>query len=616
MNNTMAQSVKSFFLVTILLLSNQAIANSDFGQDLKPVVQTKITLSTYKKKNITVGKVTITNKTSKKTSKTVYGGLALIITSINNKKISIKNLSGYTEDRLPYLLIPNTTALLPKKAIKNVAIEFNNPGGKAFKFTYKVYGLTTPRQISSINPTIAVSGTEITITGQNFTRASVVQMAGQTLQPRYLSHQQLKITVPFAVGSQQQITPLGAGSYPISIDNSAAYNFPVADLPQNQNPPGQVLTEKVNTTFEQLTKAVPEFQSMLPELLAQTANEPNTQKFIQGLADVAKYLNNEGQADVLELMKQIDPASLDTLERLLLANEPTSTIAQQPAKLAKNSLASGYSALSLNTTTQQQLSGDQWLENRQVLAQEAALGSSIQSANKVKSITEWCGLVGYINPTVGLICGLINTAAIIKEINAEITVARDKRFGVIKRIQLNISNFNGTTGIRKCADKDSPSSVSISPDKVQRIDTVCQEGFLKEREQINLHLNNANNSQDAPSTYAKNINGATLYISNRPDWFQISNSILSLTGDLAWLTTSPLLPSTQLAKDLFKKIKDKLFDKLKELPFFKIDNELSQPTSTKEISTKYISSKQSDLFIFQNVASNNCDLKADVNNYY
>lgn len=601
---------------TLLLISNQVFANSDFGQDLKPVVQTKLTLSTYKKKNLTVGKVTLTNRTSKKTSKTVYGGLALIITSINNKKISIKNLSGYTEDRLPYLLIPNTTALLPKKAIKNVSIEFNNPGGKVFKFTYKIYGLTTPGQISIINPTTAASGTEITISGQNFTRATVVQMAGQTLKPSYLSHQQLKVTIPFAENNQQQILPLVTGNYPISIDNSAPYNFMVVSLPENPNAPGQVLNDKLNTSFQQFTKAVPEFQSMLPELLAQTANEPNTQKFIQGLADVANYLNNEGQVDALELMKQIDPASLDTLERLLLANEPTSTIVQQPAKLGKNSSAIGYSALSLNTTTQQQLSGDQWLENRQVLAKEAAWGSTIQSANKVKSITEWCGLVGYINPTVGLVCGLINTAATIKEINAEITVAQDKRYGVIKRIQLNISNFNGITGIRKCTEKDSPASVSSSPDKVKRADTLCQEGILKERERINLHLNNADNSEDVPSTHAKSINGATLHISNKPDWFQISNSILSLSGDLAWLTTSPLLPSTQLAKDLFKKIKDKLFDKLKDLPLVKIDNELSQPTSTKEISTKYISSKQSDFFIVQNFASDNCDLKANVSHYY
>ena len=592
-------------IITLLLFTNQVLANTDFGQDLSPILQKKLSATTYKKENLTIAKIALTNKSTKKSGKLVHGGLTLIVTSINNSKISLKNLSGYTEDRLPYLFIPNPNPLLPKKTLKNIALQFNNPGGKKFKFTYKIYGSITAPKINSISQSNAASGSKMTIIGQNFTRASQIQMAGQSIQPTYLSHQQLEITVPFSINTQLQITPLAAGTYPVSVDGSSPYNFTVTNLPDNPNPPGQVFSEQISTIFQQLAQIQPEFQSVLPELLAQTANEPNTQKFIQGLADVANYLNNQGQTDVLELMKQIDPTSLDTFEKLLLVNESALANIQKQTKLAKTKAVFGIQA----NITPQQLSGDQWLENRQAFVNEVTFGSPIQFINQVNSISGYCLLVGKINPYVVLPCLSMLTASTILQINAEISVARDERYGIIKRTQLHISNFTGTTDNRACTDKDTPSSVSGLTDKVKRIDTVCQKGILKELEQLNLHLNNADNSEDVASSRAKNITGATLFISNRPDWFQIYNSILSLAGQASGFHFPE--PTTPV-----KLIIDIIIGKLNDLALIKIDNELSQPTSTKEISTKYISSKLSDETLsFANTFSENCEIHDSANRF-
>lgn len=245
---TLTPFVKAFVLFLICLLPNVVFANTDFGQELTPVIKSQLSKITFKKKNLTVGKLTLTNKTNKKTGKTVYGGLTLIVTKISSAKVTLSNLSGYTEEGQPYLLIPNTSPLLPKKNLKNIALQFNNPGGKSFKVSYKIYGSlttsqidSTPIQITSSSLTSAASGTEITLTGENFTRASLVQMAGQVIEPKFISKQQLSFSVPFAANTQNQLIPLAPGEYPIQVDGSVSLNFVVDNLPDNPNPPGQLI---------------------------------------------------------------------------------------------------------------------------------------------------------------------------------------------------------------------------------------------------------------------------------------------------------------------------------------------------------------------------------------
>lgn len=400
---TLTPFVKAFVLFLICLLPNVVFANTDFGQELTPVIKSQLSKITFKKKNLTVGKLTLTNKTNKKTGKTVYGGLTLIVTKISSTKVTLSNLSGYTEEGQPYLLIPNTSPLLPKKNLKNIALQFNNPGGKSFKVSYKIYGSLTASQLASTtipipstSQTIAKSGTEITLTGENFTRASSVQIAGQTIEPKFISNQQLSITVPFTVNTQNQLIPLAVGEYPIQVDGSAALNLTVESLPDNPNPPGQLINNVITPTFDAISQVAAQLQADLPNLLEATNDQPNTQKFIQGLADIVNELNAQGEANLSQLVGKMDAQSLDTLERGLLdkQGDTTNNIIQPTAQSV--TLKSSAALLTQKTVG---IDGDAWLSKRKSISQIT------NTLNTTASIS------GYCASTLSFVVGAVPVAA-------------------------------------------------------------------------------------------------------------------------------------------------------------------------------------------------------------
>ena len=102
-------------------------------------------LSTNKKTGTSIINVTLTHRLRPK--QPVYAPLTLIITSMSLPNVTLANASGFTPDNQPFL-----TVQLPKgqlnagKAIKKIALKFNNPTRKKFKVNYAIYGLLAPNK--------------------------------------------------------------------------------------------------------------------------------------------------------------------------------------------------------------------------------------------------------------------------------------------------------------------------------------------------------------------------------------------------------------------------------------------------------------------------------------
>lgn len=603
MNNTLVQFVFVIFITVLLLLSNPATADTGFGDDLTAILKTKLTFTNNKKQKLTVGKITLMNKSNKKTGQTIYSGLTLVVTNVSDIHVSLINPSGFTKDGFPFLLIPNTTPLKPQKALKSIQLQFNNPEAKKFKFSFSIYGSMTAVKINNTSPAVATSGAEITLTGQHFTRASLVELAGQKFEPRFISDQQLQVVVPFKSNTKHQLVPLKAGNYQIKVDSSSAYKFTVIDLPKNTNPPGQLLNDHINSTFEELNKIVPVFQAILPQLMMETAKEPNTQSYIQGLADLADYLNTQVQPSILQQAAKIKPTTLDTLERVLKANQTIS----ENSTTSNTPIANSYP----KTSSSNLLEGDQWLKDR------VAYATGIQKLKLLSDMGEWCGYVlstVNFNPEVAAICLAQKVAGSVSQILWEIEAT--KKYGAVKRIQLHISNFTGNPNKKDCTDEDNPSNIVdeiLLDSKVKRTDSVCLEGLLIDHEQVNLHLNNVNNNEINPTDQAKNISGATLYVTQNIDLAQISNIIINSIAKISNVKISNNFVTAAITKKLLK------------LLAIKADDSTNQTLDTKEISASGISSKLGSFKTptwwsgntsLINWFPGNCDIQADSKHFY
>ncbi len=560
-NSILFQFIKAAFITAILLFPHLAIADPDFGEDLAPILKTKLSFTNNKKQNLTVGKITLTNKRNKKTGQTIYSGLTLVVTNISDNQVSLSNPSGFTKDGFPFLLIPNTTPLAPQKTLKNIQLQFNNPSGKKFKFNYSIYGSLKAGKINAISDVNVASGTLITLSGENFTRASTIKIAGQVLKPDFISDQQLQFAVPFTINTKKQLISLKAGKYSIKVDNSSVKPFTVTDLPQNLNPPGQLLKEQINSTFQELTQIVPELQSNLPQLLAATSKEPNTQEFIQDLAELISYFNGDVETKINQLVGKVDARSLDTLERALLVNKSTTAIGYQPAKLSNNGQLIKSNSPVQNAKTSalfgakdclDEPDGDKWLECRQSDAYYSRL------TNKFGSWLGYCAFFAKALPTnpITPVCALLGTATISASVIKEINVATHA--GLVKGFELNIN----------------------------RMDTNDSANFddFSDRKFV-IYLNNYDNNEELilQTSNAKNILGATLYISDQPDWINIANGILSSFLSIANIKTGDI-------------VADYITKKTRELFARKLNESTNVPQYTKTISLSKIKSEAGWLF--------------------
>ncbi len=391
--------------------------------------------------------------------------------------------------------------------------------------------------INQLYPTQASSATKVVVKGSGFTSLSKISLGDQTITPEFISDTQLSFVVPFGLNQNGALIPFQAGEYPVKVDDSDPVNFTVIDLPDNPNPPGQLLAEQTSSLFENIAVVASQFQSQLPQFLSEQHDNPSAQIFINDLANLINYINSPAVRTALtSLTNQIDQQSLDTLERFLLANQNANTalaspaIAQASPAIAKYQpkMAVSTKAQSLTTSSCQTLTnGDDWLACRSNLTNSAGVNllNDAQSWHLIDSVMKNCGdatkilrllqipvpkrvkAVLYTCKYLDNLANLIWTSA-----TAEI----NNNAGTLKGFTLNISGLDSS------------------------LDTIGNTNLFNPTElDINLHLNNYDNNQNVAlqTAKAKHINGATLNISTTVDWAQISAKLAQTNATTGYVDT-------------------------------------------------------------------------------
>ena len=442
--------------------------------------------------------------------------------------------------------------------------------------------------INQLYPTQASSATKVVVNGSGFTSLSKITLGTQAITPEFVSDTQLSFVVPFGLNQNGALIPFQAGEYPVKVDDSDPVNFTVIDLPDNPNPPGQLLASQVNFVFQQLAVVVPEFQAKLPQLLSEQQGNPGAQKFIQDLVDLANYINSPSvQAELTSLTNQIDLQSLDTLERSLsvnlsvksntaLANAAiNSNTSKRTATIQHQQAATSNSCYTLTN-------GDDWLECRRNNIKTNIEGINTPSleiaqlSNSLSKYTKVCvvaaigaGIItieefGLGAVAVGRVCKMLNGISSIASTLYTASVAGNA--GTLRGFEVNIAGFDKT--IDTTTDTTTKSSnLSLNPTELT----------------INLHLNNYDNYDfnkivTHQTTHPKYIDGAILHISMNEDWAKLLIKLNTDIAPLAGVTTKiPVL--------------DTAINKLLNLLANRVNNTINQPNKSLQISKAYISSR-------------------------
>ena len=471
--------------------------------------------------------------------------------------------------------------------------------------------LSTTPTINQLYPTLASSATKVVVNGSGFTSLSKISLGTQTITPQFVSVTQLSFVVPFGLNQNGALIPFQAGEYPVKVDGSNPVNFTVIDLPDNPNPPGQLLASQVDSALQQLAVAVPEFQAKLPQLLSDQQHNPSAQKFIQNLADLTNYINSPSvQAALKTLSNQIDEKSLDTLERSLLPIQNTSNIAastnstikedvkatintQQsldtlegsllPIQNASNTAASTNSTIkiianaaintqqsSTNTSCYTLTNGDDWLACRnnikveipdsgappvpEVLAARAGVTLGVPFELCEKAAEHWPPAI-----ELAIACKLLGKVVSVPGILYDIDVAANG--GTLRGFTVNVAGRDLTI------DKFTNTPLSTNSTEVD----------------INVHLNNYDNNQDlSKQTFrAKYIDGATLDISPSLNWVKISTKLAIDNADLEKL--EKYTGKIPFLDGLIKKIINFAADK--------VNDEVNPPIKKLQISNANISAE-------------------------
>ena len=338
--------------------------------------------------------------------------------------------------------------------------------------------ITTPTPtIHQTLPASAPTGSTILINGTGFTTCSHVFLGGKEIfLPKVISDRQLQIFVPFDVNSQNQLIPLATDSYPIKVDGSSPYDFTVTDLPENPNPPGQLLAELIDATFQSLSESLPEFQAILPQLLDENTDHPATQKLLQNLNASVSEINAKGSSDIATQLSALDSQSLDTLERAIFNNTPPDSGTSSAPAMSK-AITTTNSIVTTNSYTCSRTSGDEWLRCREAFAYTSQFLSNTTKVlgycAKLTALTG--GATALACAKIGLIVGLVSTAA-------ETSLAY--KLGSVRKLEFQVANVpNG----------------DITSDGTS----------------LNLRVNNLDNNYDHPTSNAKIALGAKLGISNQ-----------------------------------------------------------------------------------------------------
>jgi len=123
-----------------------------------------------------------------------------------------------------------TTTAISGCGFLDQALQLTLPCVSANNINYKVSlrsrdpGLTwslgsiTQFSITNVQPSSAVSGEVIMLTGAGFTSASQISLAGENIFTEYISDTQLRGIVPFSRDDKGQLLPFSPGMYEITVD--------------------------------------------------------------------------------------------------------------------------------------------------------------------------------------------------------------------------------------------------------------------------------------------------------------------------------------------------------------------------------------------------------------
>ncbi len=341
--------------------------------------------------------------------------------------------------------------------------------------------ITVPIRIDSLKPEKASTGMEVIIAGEGFSKDLQILFGDQNIEPNSISEKEIRFTVPFGLNAEQELIPLQTGSKIIQAGGSNQVVLQIVDLPNNPNPPGEVINDQINATYEAIAQITPYFESTLPELLESYKNNP----VITELLNILNKESNEivkGSTELITQFNALNPTTLDTLERAILAHNSESfsfldnAVKKERAPLYKTSLGLDC----------RDMEGDAWFECR--ISGSSFISSEL--ANKISKnikISACNSGFNYNDSIIRAICGKL------KYITQIALSLRDAalihQFGVIRSMEL------------------------VLPTEVLAND---------------FKLNNADNNEISPSTRALNITNAKLGVSHNIESSDFIDDLVTL----------------------------------------------------------------------------------------
>ncbi len=339
-------------------------------------------------------------------------------------------------------------------------------------------------KVDTLNPTQASSGTEVTISGENFNQSSKVLFGGQSITPEFVSENQLHFIVPFGLNSANQLVPFTPGQTTVKVDNSNPVNLLIVDLPTNPNASGVVLTNSINSAFQQLSSSLADFQSASQQIVNENSDSPSALRLLNNLASLASGINTNGASALISKINTFDPTTLSTLERALLNANSTANTA---ASTKMNSMAA-------STDPSSPSFGDSWLASRQnYVAVSRALSLHTQLA---KICVSGLAVLGEIAAAV---CASFALADSVSSVITEAMVAH--RYGTVRKIILLVSNLTS--------------------------DQTGTDGSIA-GESLYLHVDNVNNNDTNPTNKAKTLPTARLDISHKLDIGKVMTTLTDI----------------------------------------------------------------------------------------
>jgi hypothetical protein len=339
--------------------------------------------------------------------------------------------------------------------------QFENCGASVQK-SIKVIGAVVVPKIMSIsaNPQSIVqgqsltlvngmSGTEITLIGTGFSDKSQVMVGGQLAATRYVSDTELHFAIPFT-SINGQLNSLPADKYNVQVNGSNSLVLQVDELPANPYPAGTVLSEQVNTMYQQLSETSAQYQKMLPDLLVEAKDDKSLQNILKLVGDIANKLNAEGLSDLNQKIGKIDQQALDLLERSIVANESKNNT-PSPNKIQKLQMNAVYGVVASSKKE-----GDTWLLKRKG---NADISNALEKIDKYTAYGCAAVTVGtsvFATPATGVMAAQLCSALASSNLIVGITtdILNTKTVGRISRLNLKISGITDKDKVFQVTSKN------------------------------------------------------------------------------------------------------------------------------------------------------------------